>query len=250
MKSNRRSTYHRSRFRFFLIKFQRQENMIKALQGGPWFILNHFLTVRKWEPKFKASSTQLTYAAIWVRLPELPTEFYDLEILCRVGSKLGQLLKIDTCTSTTTRGRYAGICIEVPLEKPLKTHLNIGHHRQQLLYEGLNLLCTHCGRFGHPTATCSEIVRPVQEQPIKGQEMQQNLTPKHSLSQESEWKTVSFGKRHNYSASSSTINKDKAVVVAAPPSQQHLPCKLPNPTTIILGRVNSKQTPLQIRPNI
>lgn len=42
-----------------------------------------------------------TYSALWVHLPELTTEFYDLEILQRVGNKLGQLQKVDTCTSTT-----------------------------------------------------------------------------------------------------------------------------------------------------
>lgn len=51
--------------------------MLKAIHGGPWFILNHFLYVHKWEPKFIASATQLTYSAIWVRLPELPTENMD-----------------------------------------------------------------------------------------------------------------------------------------------------------------------------
>lgn len=91
---------------FFLIKFRYEENMHKALQEGPWFILNHFLSVRRWEPKFIASNAQLTYAAIWVRLPKLPTEFYDYEILQKIGTKLGRLLKVDTCTTLTTTGRY------------------------------------------------------------------------------------------------------------------------------------------------
>lgn len=59
-------------FDFFLIKLQNKENMHKALHRGPCFILNHFLSVRKWEPKFIASNTQLAYSALWVRLPELP----------------------------------------------------------------------------------------------------------------------------------------------------------------------------------
>lgn len=80
--------------------------MFKALHEGPWFVLNHFLSVCCWEHKFVTSNTQLTYAALWVRLPELPTKFYDLEILQRVGNKIGQLLKVDTCTSTATRGKY------------------------------------------------------------------------------------------------------------------------------------------------
>nr|XP_016467815.1 PREDICTED: uncharacterized protein LOC107790404 [Nicotiana tabacum] len=142
---------------FFLIKFQREENMHKALHGGPW-------------------------------LPELPTEFYDLEILGRIGSKLGQLLKIDICTSSTTRGRYARICIEVPLEKPLKTHLYIGNHRQSLLYEGLNLLCTNCGRFGHPANNCPESISVPKDQNEENKQLQSTTSTNNISLKNNEWK--------------------------------------------------------------
>lgn len=45
---------------FFLIKFTQKNNMLHALHDGPWFILGHFLSVRRWEPKFVASTAQLT----------------------------------------------------------------------------------------------------------------------------------------------------------------------------------------------
>lgn len=84
---------------YFLIKFQREENMLRALHDGCWFMLNHFLSVRRWEPKFIVSNTPLTYSTIWERLFELPTEFYDMNILTRVGNKIKKLLKMDNCTS-------------------------------------------------------------------------------------------------------------------------------------------------------
>lgn len=89
--------------------------MLKELHDGPWFLFNYFISVRKWEPKFIGSTIQLTYSDIWIRLPELPTEFYDIDILQRVGAKVGKLLKVDICTSATSRERYARICIEMPL---------------------------------------------------------------------------------------------------------------------------------------
>ncbi|KAF3616353.1 hypothetical protein FXO38_34590 [Capsicum annuum] len=92
---------------FYITKFNNSENMVKALHSEPW-------------------------------LPQLPTEFYDQEILERIGSKLGVLLKIDICTSSTFRGRYARICIQVPLDVPLKTQVSIGSHKQRVVYKGLN----------------------------------------------------------------------------------------------------------------
>lgn len=42
---------------FFLIKYQNEENMNKVLHEGPWFVLNLFLSVHRWEPKYLASHT-------------------------------------------------------------------------------------------------------------------------------------------------------------------------------------------------
>lgn len=161
-----------------------------------------------------ASNAQLTYSAVWIRLPELPTEVYDFDILQRVGSKIGTLLKIDTCTSATTRGRYACICIEVPLESPVKSYVFIDNHRQQILYEGLSMLCTLCGRLGNnknlctyphnppipsPSQTLSQI--PHQETNTPLYHPQHTATPSTSHNPiTNEWQTVSFpvrGKNSN-----------------------------------------------------
>uniref|UniRef100_A0A1U7Y7Y7 Uncharacterized protein LOC104246176 n=1 Tax=Nicotiana sylvestris TaxID=4096 RepID=A0A1U7Y7Y7_NICSY len=98
---------------------KKEENKIYALHDRPWFVLNHFLSVRQWEPKFMASKTKITSSAIWLRMPELPIEFYDVQLLEKLGNKIGKLLTVDTCTSTTTRGRYARLCVEEPLDQLL-----------------------------------------------------------------------------------------------------------------------------------
>lgn len=66
---------------FSLIKFTNTTTMNLALHGGPWFVFNHFISVRRWEPKFCTSTATLMYTAVWLRLPELPSEFYDSKIL-------------------------------------------------------------------------------------------------------------------------------------------------------------------------
>lgn len=120
---------------FFLIMFQQEQNMTHGLHDGPWSLLNSFQSIQKWEPKFRASQARIAYSAIWIRLPELPTEFYDLDILLKVGSKIGTLLKIDSTTSSTSRGKYARLCVQVPLEQPLQSHIYIGTHKPQILYK-------------------------------------------------------------------------------------------------------------------
>lgn len=36
--------------------------MNHALHEGPWFLLNSFLSVQKWEPKFNASQARIAYS--------------------------------------------------------------------------------------------------------------------------------------------------------------------------------------------
>ena len=62
-------------FDFFLTKFELREDVDNILKGGPWFIGQNFLAIRKWEPEFKASTATFSSVAMWVRFPELPIEF-------------------------------------------------------------------------------------------------------------------------------------------------------------------------------
>ena len=59
---------------FFLIKFECKEDIDKVLKRGPWFIGQQFLTIRLWEPEFKAFEASFSSVAMWIRLPELSIE--------------------------------------------------------------------------------------------------------------------------------------------------------------------------------
>lgn len=71
-----------------------------------------------------------------------------------MGRKIGKLLKVDACTSSTIKGWYAHICIQIDLGKPVKRSITIVHHKQQLLYNGEKILCKSYGFLGHTTQNC------------------------------------------------------------------------------------------------
>ncbi|KAG5615924.1 hypothetical protein H5410_015748 [Solanum commersonii] len=79
--------------------------MKKVLQNCPWFINNHLLSIQRWTPNFIPEKATLTYSVVWVRLPQLPIEFYDGILLKEIENSIGKLLKIDSYTSSTLRGR-------------------------------------------------------------------------------------------------------------------------------------------------
>ena len=113
---------------YFLIKFELQADLDNVLKGGPWFG-QHFLAIRQWEPDFRPSTTTFSSVAVWVRLPELPIEYYDSSLLKKIGQAIGTVLCFDAYTANGVRGCFARLCIQVNLNKPLpKTILN-GHRR-------------------------------------------------------------------------------------------------------------------------
>lgn len=105
---------------YFIVKFNKEENMSKTLSNGPWFINDFHLSVQKWEPQFVASEAKQLKSAVQVRLPQFLTEFYDSIILQKIGNTISKLLRIDACTSSTLRGCCARLCVEVSMEVPVK----------------------------------------------------------------------------------------------------------------------------------
>lgn len=119
---------------FFLIKFRDTSDYDKVLKGGQWFVGEHFLAIKPWEPYFKASEATFNSVAVWVRLPELPIEFYDSEVLRQIVRAIGPVLRIDFYTITSSRGSYARLCIQVNLEKPLISTVKVGRLKQKVMY--------------------------------------------------------------------------------------------------------------------
>ncbi|XVF32012.1 hypothetical protein REPUB_Repub17cG0044700 [Reevesia pubescens] len=92
--------------------------------------------------------------AVWIHLPELPIEYFNCEILREIGRMVGKPLKLDSSTALVTRGKYARICVEVDLNKPLLPKVRVGKHVQRIQYEGLYTVCFCCEVFGHREETC------------------------------------------------------------------------------------------------
>nr|POE67895.1 hypothetical protein CFP56_72230 [Quercus suber] len=90
---------------FFLIRFYSKEDLNSVLKRGPWFVGDHFLSLRPWEPFFKLSSANVSLVAVWIRLYELPFELYEAEVLREIGESIGKVLKIDTHTAMEARGK-------------------------------------------------------------------------------------------------------------------------------------------------
>ena len=100
---------------------------------GPWFVGDHYLHVQAWEADFHPRMAKISTTTVWIRLEQLPIEYYHLEFLKHVGNKLGKLLKIDAVTSAAMRGHFARLCVQVNIAYPLPKRVKIGAFWQDII---------------------------------------------------------------------------------------------------------------------
>nr|POE69940.1 uncharacterized protein CFP56_57744 [Quercus suber] len=117
---------------------------------------------------FKPSEANISSVALWIKLNELPIEYYNSEALQIIGNTIGRVLRIDMHTANESRRRFARPCIQVDIEKPLNTTILIGGKEHAISYEGIQNLCFSCERLGHRRESCLYAVRKDQ---LRGREV-------------------------------------------------------------------------------
>jgi hypothetical protein len=112
------------------------------------------LAVREWSADFNPAVEYVKSIAVWVRFSGLPIEYYDAKLLHVIGDRIGRSVKVDKTTLYQERGKYARLCVEVDLTKPLLAMFTIKGRHYKVEYEGLHFLCLNCGIFGHYVEGC------------------------------------------------------------------------------------------------
>ena len=104
---------------YYLVRFRSVGDAVNALTKGPWLIMGHYLTVQLWTPFFDFTSTALDQVMVWIRLPGLVVHLYDRKILQKLGQLVGTVIKINSNTTSSTRGRFARLAVSTSLTRPL-----------------------------------------------------------------------------------------------------------------------------------
>ncbi|XP_061365659.1 uncharacterized protein LOC133308945 [Gastrolobium bilobum] len=146
---------------FFSVRFTSLEDLNLAITGGPWVIFGHYLATRKWEPYFDPEQANIHKVAAWVRLQGIPQEYCEYPFLSQLGTVIGKVLKVDKTTSTGDWARFARVCIEIDLAKPLRGEYILDGCLKKVEYEGLFLICLRYGRYGHNSDSCPDFAKPV-----------------------------------------------------------------------------------------
>ena len=122
-------------------------------------------------------------------------------------------MRVDFNIAAGTRGKFARLCIQIDIDKPLTRTVRVGKTRLAVIYEGVSLLCFHCGKIGHRREWCP--IRTPEETEIPVANEQSKLEEEDKLKGFGSWMIVSRRKRQTKPA---VLRDDRVLDHATGPS--------------------------------
>ncbi|XP_019177882.1 PREDICTED: uncharacterized protein LOC109173079 [Ipomoea nil] len=139
---------------YFLAKFDSLADYEAAKYQGPWMVFDHYLITLEWRPNFDTRKGAVDKVLAWLRFPSLLIEYFDEDFLKKIGKNIGRPVKIDTATDFVSKGKFARVCVELDISKPLLPMFVIEGVEWPIEYEGIHQICFKCGTYGHRIEQC------------------------------------------------------------------------------------------------
>ena len=99
------------------------------------------VTTQRWKPGFDPKEENITYMTSWVRINGLNVEFFRFVVLEKINNLIGLTVKVDSHTMSQSRGKFACICVELDISKPLTLFIEVEGHTYGVVYEGIQVIC-------------------------------------------------------------------------------------------------------------
>ncbi|CAN1156112.1 hypothetical protein LINPERHAP1_LOCUS8726 [Linum perenne] len=127
----------------------------------------------------------------------------------RIGNYIGKTVRLDLATTEGTRARYARVCVELDLTKPLLGKYIIDNRILRIEYESLENICFTCGTYGHKLDRCPTMAAPKPKSPLPEPS---SIPPTHE-GDTGEWMTVCRRNKHRNNKSSTTKSSGSRFVI-------------------------------------
>jgi len=146
---------------FYEFFFASQEDMRSVWPAGTVSLKSGLLRLFEWTKDFNLHTQRQTHTQVWIRLWELPQEYWTKRTLYEIAGAVGTPLLIDNVTRNRLYGHYARILVDLDLSK--KVFYEVMVEREgfafpvSIEYEGLPDFCTHCHSIDHNINSCRRL---------------------------------------------------------------------------------------------
>ncbi|KAH7839628.1 hypothetical protein Vadar_006500 [Vaccinium darrowii] len=136
-----------------------ESDVIRILNGKPWFFNNHFLTLEKWNPNLQPKQYCFQFTPLWVQIWGLPIQFISKEVGAKIGGRIGFVDDVAIPATGSTEGRYVRVRVHLDVTLPLKRGCMVKLAScpafwVEFRYEKLPMFCRYCGMVGHDLHSC------------------------------------------------------------------------------------------------
>ncbi|KAF3779911.1 hypothetical protein EJ110_NYTH40360 [Nymphaea thermarum] len=160
----------------FLLRTSSEADLHLILSPGRWYVGGRLLIANQWHPGMPLRIESSNRVRIWIRLPELPMEWWNPRIFTDIADLIGgSYVEADDYTRHLQRFGFACIRIEVPLgfSPTSEIELEISGGKvfvQSIEYETKVKYCQKCGSTAHFDGTCisSEAIKEGEKQKMNG----------------------------------------------------------------------------------
>ncbi|XP_057790736.1 uncharacterized protein LOC131007838 [Salvia miltiorrhiza] len=157
---------------FFTIKFKCMEDKKIAKSKSVIELSSGYVRLREWTKFFDPYKESSSLAQIWVRIYNLPLEFWHPEVIAVVGRAVGHPIRMDSSSASGEVGHFARILIEVDLTLPLLDGVYVDEGTSscfvEFSYESIPPFCSRCRITGHTADKCKRKLK-VNPNIVKGQ---------------------------------------------------------------------------------
>ncbi|XP_074351322.1 uncharacterized protein LOC141690415 [Apium graveolens] len=115
---------------FFFFKFSNEQDLLAILEEGVCMVEGKPLILQRWYPHINLSKNVHKLIPLWVKIYNIPLQYWNREGLSRICSGVGNILMADSlteqiCNIATGRPRFAKLLIEVDSQRPLPDKLYV-----------------------------------------------------------------------------------------------------------------------------
>lgn len=182
---------------FFFFKFATENDLLEILEEGVCMVDGKPLILQRWYPQIVLSKDVPKFIPLWVKIFNIPLQYWNLAGLSRIGSGVGNIVMADSmtermCRDASGRLSFAKLLIEVEANKELPDQLFVVIPNEEgkepvevslrVEYPWRPTWCSHCSIFGHSNRVCSALIKKQAEE--KKLVIENNSKPKDDEQEE------------------------------------------------------------------
>nr|KYP45916.1 hypothetical protein KK1_032530 [Cajanus cajan] len=142
---------------YFEIEFQNCNDLGMVLAASSWNL--GLLRLSLWKPDFNPKSHRNSFAQVWLRILELPQEYWSSRIILAIASAVGTPISLEKATLQWTYRHFARVLIEVDLANKILTQLLVEREGYAFFvsfeFDRLPMFCSNCHCIGHINSACN-----------------------------------------------------------------------------------------------